>query len=61
MGALPALVKGGTLVLQARFDPLQALRAIERHGVTSLSGVPTTFQMIAEHPDWEKSDISTLT
>ena len=60
MGALPTLLKGGTLVLQDRFDPGAALAAIERHGVTSLSGVPTTFQMLAEHPAWAGADLTSL-
>jgi fatty-acyl-CoA synthase len=60
MGALPVLLKGGTLVLQERFDPAAVLRAIREHGVTMLSGVPTTFKMLAEHPDWQDADLSTL-
>jgi len=61
MGALPTLLKGGTLVLQPRFEPAAVLSAIEEHGVTSLSGVPTTFQMLAEHPAWASTDLSSLT
>jgi fatty-acyl-CoA synthase len=60
MGALPTLLKGGMLVLQARFDAGAVLAAIQEHGVTSLSGVPTTFQMLAEHPDWATTDLSTI-
>lgn len=60
MGALPTLLKGGTLVLQDRFEPSLVLAAIERHQITSLSGVPTTYQMLAEHPAWADTDISSL-
>lgn len=60
MGALPTLLKGGTLVLQEKVDPGAVLAAVQQHGITSLSGVPTTFQMLAEHPDWDKTDLSTL-
>lgn len=60
MGALPTLLKGGTLVLQERFEPSAVLAAIEEHSITSVSGVPTTFQMLAEHPDWPDTDISSL-
>ncbi|MEO7016720.1 MAG: AMP-binding protein, partial [Leifsonia sp.] len=60
MGALPTLLKGGTLVLQPKFDPATVLAAIERHRVTSLSGVPTTFQLLAEHPLWASTDLSSL-
>lgn len=60
MGALPTLLKGGMLVLQERVEPGEVLAAIERHRITSLSGVPTTFQMLAEHPDWAGADLSSL-
>lgn len=60
MGVLPVLLKGGTVVLEQGFEPGRALALIARHGATMLSGVPTTFQMLAEHPDWESTDISSL-
>jgi fatty-acyl-CoA synthase len=60
MGALPTLLKGGMLVLQERVDPGDVLAAIAHHRITSLSGVPTTFQMLAEHPDWAGTDLSSL-
>jgi hypothetical protein len=40
MGLLPILMKGGTAVLERGFDAGRALRLIERHRVTMLSGVP---------------------
>ncbi|GGD01109.1 fatty-acyl-CoA synthase [Tersicoccus solisilvae] len=61
MGALPTLLKGGTLVLEPRFEPGEALRLIEEHRATAISGVPTTYQLLAEHPDWATRDISSLT
>jgi len=60
MGALPVLLKGGTLVLEKGFDPGRALGLIERHRVTMLSGVPTTYQLLADHPDWARTDGSRL-
>ncbi len=60
MGALPTLLKGGTIVLHDKFDPGAVLEAIQTHGVTSLSGVPTTFQMLAEHPAWATTDLSSV-
>ncbi|WP_448811528.1 acyl-CoA synthetase [Agromyces bauzanensis] len=61
MGALPVILKGGTMVLERRFEPGRALELIERHGITMLSGVPTTYQMLADHPDWATTDVSSLT
>lgn len=60
MGALPAIVKGATVVLEKGFEPGRALAQIERHGVTMLSGVPTTYQLMADHPNWASTDLSTL-
>jgi fatty-acyl-CoA synthase len=60
MGALPIILKGATIVLEKGFEPGRALELIERHGVTMLSGVPTTYQLLADHPDWPTTDLSTL-
>jgi fatty-acyl-CoA synthase len=54
------VLKGATLVLEKGFEPGRALAQIQRHGVTMLSGVPTTYQMMAHHPDWASTDLSTL-
>jgi len=60
MGALPVILKGATMVLERGFEPGRALAQIERHGVTMLSGVPTTYQLMADHPNWASTDLSTL-
>jgi fatty-acyl-CoA synthase len=60
MGMLPVLLKGGTIVLERGFEPGRALALIERHRVTMLSGVPTTFQLMADHPAWASTDLSSL-
>ena len=61
MGALPVILKGGTIVLEKGFEAGRVLELIERHGITMLSGVPTTYQLLADHPDWAATDLSTLT
>lgn len=60
MGLLPVILKGGTIVLEKGFDAGRALALIEEHGVTMLSGVPTTYQLLADHPDWAATDVSSL-
>ncbi|WP_460773099.1 o-succinylbenzoate--CoA ligase [Microbacterium sp. GXF7504] len=60
MGALPVLLQGGQVILHERFEPGEVLRTIESDRVTMLSGVPTTFQMLQEHPDFDTTDISSL-
>ena len=60
MGALPSVLKGATLVLEKGFDPARALRLIPEHDVTLLSGVPTTYQLLADHELWSGTDLSSL-
>lgn len=60
MGALPLVLVGGTIVLEKGFDAGRALDLIGRHGITSLSGVPTTYQLLADHEKWSETDLSTL-
>ncbi|MEV6801158.1 long-chain fatty acid--CoA ligase [Micromonospora rifamycinica] len=60
MGALPVILKGATMVVERGFEPGRALAQIARHGVTMLSGVPTTYQLLADHPAWASTDLSTL-
>ncbi|HEY8588705.1 MAG TPA: long-chain fatty acid--CoA ligase [Naasia sp.] len=60
MGCLPVLLKGAAVLLEERFLPGGALRAIERLGATSISGVPTTFQLMMEDPAWDTTDLSSL-
>lgn len=35
-------------------------KLIQQYHATSISGVPTTYQMICEHPDWARTEISSL-
>jgi long-chain acyl-CoA synthetase len=37
---------GGTLILQPRFDPAQALALMDEHGVTAFLGVPTMYMAL---------------
>lgn len=60
MGVLPALLKGATIVLEPQFDAGRVLRLVEQYRITNLSGVPTTYQLICEHPAWPGTDLSSL-
>lgn len=60
MGLLPMLLKGATVILESKFDPARVLELVGRHKVTTLSGVPTTFQMLCDHPEWSTADLSSL-
>jgi long-chain acyl-CoA synthetase len=51
---------GATLVLMERFDPAQALAAIQRHGATVFDGVPTMYAMMLADPSLAATDLSSL-
>lgn len=51
---------GGKLVFMYKWDAGEALRLVEREQITALSGVPVMSREIISHPDFEKTDTSTL-
>jgi acyl-CoA synthetase (AMP-forming)/AMP-acid ligase II len=51
--------KGGTVVLEPGFDADRVLSLIEG-GVTSVMGVPTIYQVLADHPRFASADLSSL-
>jgi len=51
---------GACLTLLPRFDPGEALKTIERDGVTHFQGVPTMYGALLHHPERERFDTSTL-
>ncbi len=53
----PLLFRGGRVVLAQRFDAGEALDLVAREGVTHLMGVPTIYQMLADHPDFESASL----
>jgi acyl-CoA synthetase (AMP-forming)/AMP-acid ligase II len=55
-----ALVGGGTLVFQEKFDPAATLEIIETERVSAWLQVPAMFQMIVSHPDFAVRDLSSL-
>ena len=52
--------KGATVVLEASFDPARALRLIEEKRVTTMMGVPATYLFMAEQPEFEACDLTSL-
>jgi long-chain acyl-CoA synthetase len=51
---------GGTHYFLPRFDPAEMIRAIAEHRITHSLVVPTMANMIANHPDVERCDLSSL-
>ena len=56
----PTLLKGGTSLIEARFDPERALGLIEQHGVTLLFGVTSMYLALAAAPSYVTADLHTL-
>jgi fatty-acyl-CoA synthase len=46
---------GGTVVMMERFDPLEALRALEKHRVTHSQWVPTMFSRMLKLPEEDRA------
>ncbi len=59
-GAYLVTAGGGTLVMMYRWDPGEALRLIEREKVTAMSGVPVMARELLSHPDFIRTDTSSL-
>ncbi|MEZ5985389.1 MAG: class I adenylate-forming enzyme family protein [Hyphomonas sp.] len=59
-GAYAATAGGGTIVLMYRWDAGEALKIIERERVTNMSGVPVMARELINHPDFDKTDTSSL-
>lgn len=57
---LPALLAGATVTLHRRFDPALWLTDVAKRRPTLSLLVPATLQAIISHPDWGKTDLSSL-
>ncbi len=57
---LPLIILGGTVVLVRKFDAEQVLHLIDEYAATVYAGVPTTYRMLTQAPNWPDADLSTL-
>jgi fatty-acyl-CoA synthase len=56
----PTLLKGGTALVEARFDPARAIDLIERERVTLLFGVTSMYLALAAEPRFAAADLRSL-
>ena len=54
----PCLLAGACLILMSYFDEEDALRLIQDEKCSIISGIPTHFIMMMEHPNFSKYDLS---
>jgi long-chain acyl-CoA synthetase len=57
----PATLTGGKIIHMYKWDAGEALKMIEAHKITGISGVPVMSREIISHPDFDKYDTSSLT
>lgn len=57
---LPALHAGACVWLHAKFDPGEAIAAIERDRISLAVFVPAQLTAMMEHPSWHSADLSSL-
>jgi len=60
-GAYLTSAAGGAIVLMYKWDAGEALKLIEKYGITGVSGVPIMAREIINHPLFAKTNTSTLT
>ena len=58
---LNSFVISRTMVMMAKWDAGEALRLIDKEGITYFVGVPTMSMELMNHPDRDKYDLSSLT
>lgn len=59
-GMIKRVSEGGTMCLRLRFDAASAIDEIEKKGIVSLGGVPTTWIAILALPNIDKRNLSSL-
>src|SRR5690606_8603234 len=57
---VPLLHLGARVVMQRVFDPAEYLQLVAEHEATILFLVPTMFQMLAQHPSFGDTDLSSV-
>ena len=57
---LPALLAGATVTLHRRFEPGHWLADVQRRRSTISLLVPATLQAVISHPDWARTDLTSL-
>ncbi|MEB3370016.1 class I adenylate-forming enzyme family protein [Saccharopolyspora mangrovi] len=56
-----SVMAGSCLIMIPRFNETAVLEAISEHRATLMDGVPTAYYYLLAHPDFAKTDLSSLT
>ena len=60
LGVMSCLTHCTTMVLMARYHPLEEMEIIQKERCTAVHGVPTMFIGMLEHPEFDRFDFSHL-
>jgi len=58
--SLFVFINGGTIAFMEQFEVGDVIRQIGSEDITCWAGIPTTFQMCLDHPDWKNADTSSV-
>lgn len=56
----PTVIKGGEMIVLAKFDPEEVLKTIEEQRITATMIVPSMLYALLDHPDSHTRDLSSL-
>lgn len=59
-GPTPTLYVGACLVILRTFNPKYCINYVEKYGITFMTGVPSTLEMLASRQEKKPRDLSTL-
>lgn len=57
---MPALLKGGTLLVLPGFEPVAVMQAIQEYKINCMLMVPTMIYALLDHPQFDEFDLSSL-
>lgn len=58
--SVPAIYAGATITIHRQLNPARTLRDIEHYRITHIVGRPPVSRAISSHPDWDKTDLSSM-
>lgn len=59
-GPTPTLYAGACLVIMRTFNPRSCMDFIEKYGITFITGVPSTLEMLANRQEKHQKNLSSL-
>ena len=58
--AIVSLIAGSMMIMMGDFNPNKVMKLIQDYKIKLFTGVPVMFQMLVNHPDFNKCDLSSL-